>query len=38
VLRGEAEPLVGARDAIQTLRATLAVAEAARTGGMVATA
>jgi predicted dehydrogenase len=37
VLRGEAEPLVGARDAIQTLRATLAVAEAARTGGMVAT-
>jgi predicted dehydrogenase len=38
VLRGEAEPRVSARDAIQTLRVTLAVAEAARTGGVVATA
>lgn len=38
VIRGDAQPLVSARDAIQTLRVTLAVGEAARTGAAVATA
>jgi len=35
VLRGQAPPLVSADDALRTLRATLAVAEAARTGQVV---
>lgn len=35
VLRGQARPLVSAEDALQTLRVTLAVAEAARTGQVV---
>jgi predicted dehydrogenase len=34
VIRGEAEPRVTAADATRTLRATLAVAESARQGGM----
>jgi len=38
VVRGEASPLVEGRDALQTLRVTLAIAEAARTGRVVATA
>jgi predicted dehydrogenase len=37
VVRGEARPLVEGRDALQTLRVTLAIAEAARTGRVVAT-
>ena len=37
VVRGEASPLVEGRDALQTLRVTLAIAEAARTGRVVAT-
>ena len=37
VVRGEVRPLVGGRDAIQTLRVTLAIDEAARTGQIVAT-
>lgn len=37
VIRGEARPLVEGRDALQTLRVTLAIAEAARTGRIVAT-
>ena len=37
VVRGEATPLVEGRDALQTLRVTLAIAEAARTGRIVAT-
>lgn len=37
VIRGEATPLVAARDALQTLRVTLAIDEAARTGLIVAT-
>ena len=37
VIRGDAEPLVSARDGLQNLRVTDAVAEAARTGGVVAT-
>lgn len=37
VVRGDAEPLVGGRDAVETLRVTLAVAEAARTGEVVET-
>jgi predicted dehydrogenase len=37
VVRGEAKPLVEGRDALQTLRVTLAIAEAARTGRIVAT-
>jgi predicted dehydrogenase len=37
VIRGEAEPLVSARDGLQNLRATEAVVEAARTGSTVAT-
>jgi predicted dehydrogenase len=35
VVRGLAEPLVSGRDAVETLRVTLAVAEAARTGELV---
>jgi len=35
VVRGEAEPLVSARDGLQNLRVTEAIAEAARTGQMV---
>lgn len=38
VVRGEAEPLVSARDGLQNLRVTEAIAEAARTGNAVATA
>lgn len=37
VIRGEAEPLVTARDGLQNLRVTDAIAEAARTGCVVAT-
>jgi predicted dehydrogenase len=37
VIRGEAEPLVSARDGLQNLRVTDAVVEAARTGEVVAT-
>lgn len=37
VVRGEAAPLVDGRDALQTLRVTLAIAEAARTGRVVET-
>ncbi|MEP6996885.1 MAG: Gfo/Idh/MocA family oxidoreductase [Betaproteobacteria bacterium] len=37
VVRGEASPLVEGRDALRTLRVTLAIAEAARTGRIVAT-
>ncbi len=37
VVRGEASPLVEGREALQTLRVTLAIAEAARTGRIVAT-
>jgi len=37
VIRGEARPLVEGRDALQTLRVTLAIVEAARTGRIVAT-
>jgi predicted dehydrogenase len=37
VIRGEAEPLVSARDGLQNLRVTEAVVEAARTGSTVAT-
>lgn len=37
VIRGEAEPLVTARDGLQNLRVTEAVAEAARTGRVVTT-
>jgi predicted dehydrogenase len=36
VIRGEAEPLVGARDGLANLRITEAIAEAARTGRVVA--
>jgi predicted dehydrogenase len=32
VIRGEAEPIVSARDGLNTLRVTEAVTEAARTG------
>ena len=35
VVRGEARPIVGARDGLENLRVTEAIAEAARTGGMV---
>lgn len=35
VVRGTAEPVIGARDGARTLAVTLAVAEAARRGGMV---
>ena len=38
VIRGEAEPLVSARDGLQNLRVTQAVIEAARTGAIVSTA
>lgn len=37
VIRGEAKPLVTARDGLQNLRVTEAVAEAARNGSVVAT-
>lgn len=37
VIRGEAEPLVSARDGLQNLRVTEAVVEAARTGSVVKT-
>ena len=37
VIRGEAEPLVSARDGLQNLRVTEAVVEAARTGSVVRT-
>jgi predicted dehydrogenase len=37
VVRGDTTPLVGGRDALQTLRITLAIDEAARTGRIVAT-
>ena len=38
VIRGEAEPLVSARDGLQNLRVTEAVVEAARNGSVVSTA
>ena len=38
VVRGEAEPLVSARDGLQNLRVTEAVVEAARTGKVISTA
>jgi len=37
VIRGEAQPLVNGRDAAQTLRVTLAIDEATRTGRIVST-
>ena len=37
VIRGEAEPLVSARDGLQNLRVTEAIAEAAKTGRVVET-
>ncbi|MEO8566740.1 MAG: hypothetical protein ABI541_10185 [Betaproteobacteria bacterium] len=37
VVRDEATPLVEGRDALQTLRVALAIAEATRTGRIVAT-
>jgi len=37
VIRGEAKPLVTARDGLQNLRVTEAIAEAARTGRLVST-
>src|ERR1700737_2010200 len=37
VIRGEAEPIVSARDGLQNLRITEAIAEAARTGNIVET-
>jgi predicted dehydrogenase len=37
VIRGEAEPLVSARDGLQNLRVVEAIVEAARTGGVVDT-
>jgi predicted dehydrogenase len=37
VIRGEAEPLVSARDGLQNLRVTEAVVEAARTGSVITT-
>lgn len=36
VIRGDADPLVGGHDAVETLRVTLAIAEAARSGRTVA--
>jgi predicted dehydrogenase len=38
VIRGEAEPIVSARDGLNTLKVTEAVTEAARTGELVTTA
>lgn len=38
VIRGRAAPLVSVRDAVQSLRVTLAIVEAARSGGTVHTA
>ena len=37
VIRGDAEPLVSARDGLQNLRVTEAVVEAAKHGSVVAT-
>jgi predicted dehydrogenase len=37
VIRREAAPLVPGRDAVETLRVTLAIAEAARTGAVIST-
>lgn len=37
VIRGDASPLAGGRDALQTLRVTLAIDQAARSGGLVTT-
>ena len=37
VIRGEAKPLVSARDGLQNLRITEAIAEAARTGRVIST-
>ena len=37
VVRGEVEPIVNARDGLQNLRITEAIAEAARTGKIVDT-
>ena len=37
VIRGEAKPIVSARDGLQNLRITEAIAEAARTGNIVDT-
>ena len=37
VIRGEAKPLVNARDGLQNLRVTEAIAEAARTGEVIST-
>jgi predicted dehydrogenase len=37
VIRGEAKPLVNARDGLQNLRVTEAIAEAARTGKVIST-
>ena len=37
VIRGDAEPLVTARDGLQNLRVTDAIAEAARSGRIVST-
>ena len=37
VARGEAQPVVGGRDGLKTLRVVDAVAETARTGGVVET-
>jgi predicted dehydrogenase len=36
VIRGQAQPLVSARDGLQNLRVVEAIATAARTGGTVA--
>ena len=35
VIRGQAQPLVSVRDGLQNLRVTEAIAEAARSGGVV---
>ena len=37
VIRGDAKPLVNARDGLQNLRVTEAIAEAARTGKVIST-
>jgi len=37
VVRGEAEPIVSARDGLQNLRITEAIVEAAKTGSIVDT-
>lgn len=38
VIRGDAQPLVSARDGLQNLRITEAIVEAAKTGRVVSTA